>query len=445
MRNLFHRAPRLIGLALFGLPLAGCGNYAPSVAWSPDGKTLATDWKGNLRLMDAEIGAQYVLGTPGRQVFSPAFSPDGKMLAYYAVREDKDESAACDVWVCYLSTRKEVRLAERVVSWPSDASERSTSKARADWAAGFIPFGPGLSWRPDSRALACVMQGESENSSQIAIIDLPTGATSRLGHPKAESLCPNWSPNGGQLSFFSFHVPGGGGSRGMQLHATFGNDPVTLLLHEAPEPSVGGAFFWPLGWSTNGQSIYALEQKGSSPPVFLQDVSLTRLPTRTLGNVEQAGLPVCRVGGQMAYVSSGERKSVILMSDATTTPRVLSKLPAGAWETSAVLSPRGDRVAVPVCTTPNDPESTSTFSEIRIWDVATGRCVTHPLTNEFPILPLEPASVEWLRNQTGADARRAWVAQFGLTGFLALGLGLTGLAVLSRISLRVLIQLLARE
>ena len=65
-----------------GSPLTGHASNVTSVAFSPDGKTLATGtYDGATQLWDVATQQQIGGPLPGNMVNSVAFSPDGKTLA----------------------------------------------------------------------------------------------------------------------------------------------------------------------------------------------------------------------------------------------------------------------------------------------------------------------------------------------------------------------------
>ena len=68
-------------------------SYTPvmSMSWSSNGKVLTyTDREGAIHFLDHENGEMSTLARPPEcdQVFSPAFSPDGKEIAFLCVRND---------------------------------------------------------------------------------------------------------------------------------------------------------------------------------------------------------------------------------------------------------------------------------------------------------------------------------------------------------------------
>lgn len=76
---------RIVGLCL-GAPclfsLGGC--IGPNAFWSPNGRAIALDVDGKLRLFNVASGKFARVDTGDRGVLQPTFSPDGRRLAYYA-------------------------------------------------------------------------------------------------------------------------------------------------------------------------------------------------------------------------------------------------------------------------------------------------------------------------------------------------------------------------
>src|SRR5262245_37961809 len=108
-------------LCLFSL--AGC--IGPNAFWSPNGKAIALDFDGRLRLFNVASGKFARVDTGARTVVNPTFSPDGRRLAYYGVvRTDTVERA--DLWVRDLETNREWKIVDRA------AAETSRPGVRED-------------------------------------------------------------------------------------------------------------------------------------------------------------------------------------------------------------------------------------------------------------------------------------------------------------------------
>ena len=85
------------------------GNYLFDPSWSPDGSRLAVSrylgrvqggrQRTDIMTMDADgSGRQWVTSTPKRWEWTPAFSPDGSMIAYSRT-QTRDDLAFDDIWM----------------------------------------------------------------------------------------------------------------------------------------------------------------------------------------------------------------------------------------------------------------------------------------------------------------------------------------------------------
>jgi Tol biopolymer transport system component len=153
--------------------------------WSPDGGTIA--FTSN-RTGDPEI---YVVGadgtnvtrltaTPGRDAH-PAFSPDGTRIAFQSPRDGGHT---------------------RIFLMDLDGSDQRAITSNTGFCG--VPV-----WSPDGARLAfqcssdSTKLGEQEAPWRIHLLDVATGAMERRTHGPGNDQVPNWSPDGGELVFFS--------------------------------------------------------------------------------------------------------------------------------------------------------------------------------------------------------------------------------------------------
>ena len=131
-----------------------------------------------LVVADADgAGARVVLESR-RPIMSPAWSPDGRWLAYVSF-----ETRAAAVWVQDLATAE-----RRMVS-----SRPGVNGAPA--------------WSPDGRRLALTLSSPGGNLD-IFVLDIASGALERLTDDPAIDTEPAWSPDGGALFFTSDRAGG---------------------------------------------------------------------------------------------------------------------------------------------------------------------------------------------------------------------------------------------
>jgi Tol biopolymer transport system component len=215
-------------------PTAGSAALMPGTAeaidasWSPDGTRLAaTFWSDN-----AESLGVYTMNPDGsdRQFVvsdgsSPSWSPDGEWLA--VVREDYSErgDGGSRLLVARADGSEERLLLPEGGAAPAFVSSPAWSpdgkliafvgdggrielvtpdgKSQAGFDAEAI--GSNLSWSPDSARLAFDSYRESTSKERhvIVVLDLATGKETVLPGEQDGAQAPDWSPEGDQIAFLS--------------------------------------------------------------------------------------------------------------------------------------------------------------------------------------------------------------------------------------------------
>ncbi|MBE7171784.1 MAG: PD40 domain-containing protein [Williamsia sp.] len=150
--------------------------FIQHAAISPDGNRALIEARGELFSLPAENGyVKNLTRSSGSAERTPAWSPDGKMVAYWS-----DQSGEYELWV--------------------------TEPARENSSRKLTSYGPGFRytpyWSPDNKKLAFI-----DKAMQIMIYDLGTGKTTpvckglRMMHGSLENFRCSWSPDSRWLAF----------------------------------------------------------------------------------------------------------------------------------------------------------------------------------------------------------------------------------------------------
>lgn len=191
-----------------------------SPAWSPDGRKLAyTSLEGSratLFLQDIRSGQRNAISSGEGMHSAPAFSPDGKQVALTISRDGNP-----DIYVYSMATQQMTRITRdaaidtepafspdgRTLAFTSDRGGapqiytvdlRSPQPRRLTFEMGGYNARP--RYAPDGKSLAVVTQGTSGKGFRIGIIDLERGFMNVLSDgPLDES--PTFAANGQMLMY----------------------------------------------------------------------------------------------------------------------------------------------------------------------------------------------------------------------------------------------------
>jgi serine/threonine-protein kinase len=209
-------------------------------AWSPDGKRLAyaAEIGGYLQIVvrDVASGDARQLTGDARDHIQPAWSPDGRRLAYVRGRQERRKLAPSDVYGWYYENGdiwtvdasggtgsqivgdafgpafspdgKSLAFdapwggARRI--WVADVSGRNARQLTSDSSDAIVHAQP--RWSPDGRRL--VFRRAEKIQSDIAVVELGSQSITRLTADAAIDLDPTWGPDGRTVYFAS--ARGGG-------------------------------------------------------------------------------------------------------------------------------------------------------------------------------------------------------------------------------------------
>ncbi|MFN0150020.1 MAG: BamA/TamA family outer membrane protein [bacterium] len=156
--------------------------FHSSLAWSPDGASLAFTAKGAgeeaLLIVDAESGrtTRHVLRGIG-EVRSPAFSPDGTRIAVIGV-----SGGVSDLYLFELESRR---------------VERVTNDHYAERSPAFSPDGRWIAFTTDEPEVSGAMFG----ADRLALLDLDSRITERVPALGSKAASPVWDAHGDKIFF----------------------------------------------------------------------------------------------------------------------------------------------------------------------------------------------------------------------------------------------------
>ncbi len=233
-QNYFQNRPAKVVVASRVVSFSGANGRENTPAFSPDGKQLAYSWNGGegdaldiyvklvgagepLRLTDKEANEQY-----------STFSPDGSHVAF--VREFKDYGEILLVPSLGGAERKIARLFSGNYS---------------------------ISYAPDGRNIAVVDTENSTVGGQYAIylVNIETGERGRVTAPAkfAGETTPRFSPDGKSLAFLRVSA---NQKQELFVVPVTGGEPRQLTFDDATIHS--------LAWSADGRMIYFVSFRGSN-------------------------------------------------------------------------------------------------------------------------------------------------------------------------------------
>ncbi len=276
--------------------LTNSGSDEIDPAWSPDGKQIAfassRDKKSQIYVMNADGSAPKNLSASlNRDDHEPVWSPDGKYILFRSYFSSPTSTAGSwDLWVMDADGMNQKNL--------------SGDHTHSDW---------GGIWSPDGKQIA--FTGATQANSAILVINVDGTSVNALTPIDGQDTNPAWSPDGQQIAFIR-------GSRG--------NQDVWLIDRDGSNErqlTSGSKSILDIAWSPDGQTLafigaasgynqlYTMNADGSdlqlAAPANAADLSFVWSPDSKQILV-QANLTGGKMGVLMLVDVAGRRRTTIV-------------------------------------------------------------------------------------------------------------------------------------
>ena len=320
-RGDFHpRAPHPLEITTL-IRMEGA-QYQP--AWSPDGKTLAfisslpNDKNSSVYIQaSGDVRPRLLLSEIG-QFSSPAWSPDGKSLAFIHSQQTSSEIV--------------------VFSLANSASRRLTTLFPHRYGLDYRR----LDWSPDGRLLAVDDKANDSDPLSLYLVHISNGEKLRLTYPTMDiigDLAPRFSPDGTRVAF-------------IRVKYQFQNDVFVLPVTGGEARRVTGQshLLADVDWQTNDTLIFSgrLDKEYRFWRRDLRNPTASATLVSALGTDLPLQFSISRPSGTIAFSAYGHDLNIWTLD--------LTRLPATSESWSPIirtpgqdiepsLSPDGSRMA----------------------------------------------------------------------------------------------------
>jgi eukaryotic-like serine/threonine-protein kinase len=271
------------------IPLTTYPGFEGNASFSPDGIQVAFSWCKNegtptwhpeypntCNIYGKQIGVEppsRLTETRGRD-FSPAWSPDGKWIAF--VRLVSSTKLAL-LLIPQRGGQERVLLEQDLTEFPP------------------MPFGSHLAWTPDSKWLACTTPGrEGWFLSLVAVDSAEKRRLTKFSGPEYGDISPSISPDGRMLAFSRWQEQCDLYSMRLSKQYFPAEEPVKLRSEEAP--NLGAA------WLPDGSGIVFASKWNGENGLWRTSASSRDRPRRLPFAPTFASEPaVSRQGNRLAY------------------------------------------------------------------------------------------------------------------------------------------------
>jgi TolB protein len=279
LRNAAHRVSNVIYEKILGVR----GAFDTRIAYvAVEGKPSAQRFQ--LVIADADGADAHVVLQSDQPIMSPAWSPDGKWIAYVSF-----ENGQSAVYVQQVATGERRLVSERagVNSAPS--------------------------WSPDGRKLALALSGSGGNLD-VYVLDLGDQHLTRLTTDPSIDTSPVWAPDGQSIYFTSDR---GGGPQIYQIGVDAGDRPRRITFEGSynADPRI----------SPDGTELAMVTQDGGLFRIAVQDLATGTVRYLSSGPLDRSP-SFAPNGAMLIYAADARGQSVLQRAslDGLTSQRLTS-------------------------------------------------------------------------------------------------------------------------
>lgn len=255
MRRSAHHISDLIYEKLTGKK----SDFSSRIAYITTTKGPNARKKYQLEVADADGFGPKTIASSYEPMMSPAWSPDGKMIAYVSF-----ENKASAIYVQVLSTGKRVRV------------------------AGFPGINGAPAWSPDGTKLALTLS--KDGSPDIYLLKLATRTLLKLSTSYSIDTEPAWSPDGQHIVFTSDR----GGKPQLYMMRASGGRPKRLTFQG--DYNAGAAF------SSDGKYLAMVHANKGDYRIAVMDMASKNINVLTAGRSDES--PSFSPNGSMILYAS---------------------------------------------------------------------------------------------------------------------------------------------
>ena len=193
-------------------------------------------------IMDTDGNNEHPLmkEAPGNEQF-PAWSPDGKTIAFTSNRDGGGGSALVDIYLVDLEKDKELGL--------KDGNPRNITNNPA------LDHYP--AWSPDGKSIA--FQSNRDKNWEIYVVNADGENPRRLTSNRAADTTPAWSPDGREIAFVSARD----GNLEVYLMDRTGNNQHNITNHAFTDTNPS--------WAPSGNKITFSSYRDDSEEIYVMD------------------------------------------------------------------------------------------------------------------------------------------------------------------------------